>query len=61
MNRRLIYILVYAALVWCLLIGIWYAAKPWTAACAASRAGFRSPIWAFCFSMSCRNSSICIG
>jgi len=28
MNRRLIFILVYAALIWCLLIGIWYAAKP---------------------------------
>jgi len=28
MNRRLIFILVYAALIWCLLIGIWYATKP---------------------------------
>jgi len=28
MNRRLALILAYMVLVWCVLIGIWYAAKP---------------------------------
>lgn len=28
MNRRLVWILAYMALIWCVLIGIWYAAKP---------------------------------
>jgi len=28
MNRRLLWIFVYMALIWCLLIGVWYVAKP---------------------------------